>query len=40
MIDKGYKEYRDKDGRYIEGLDEKEEDFVDAKAAGVEVPFR
>ena len=40
LLDKGYKEYRDKDGRYIEGLDEKEEDFVDAKAAGVEVPFR
>lgn len=40
LLDKGYKECRDKDGRYIEGLDEKEEDFVDAKAAGVEVPFK
>lgn len=41
LVDKGYKEGRDKKiGRYIEGLDEKGEDFIDAQAAGVEVPFR
>ena len=41
LIDKGYKEGRDRTiGRYIEGLDEKGEDFVDAQAAGVEVPFK
>lgn len=41
LVDKGYKEGRDKKiGRYIEGLDEKGEDFIDVQAAGVEVPFR
>lgn len=41
LVDKGYKEGRDKKiGRYIEGLDEKGEDFIDTQAAGVEVPFR
>lgn len=41
LVDKGYKEGRNKKiGRYIEGLDEKGEDFIDAQAAGVEVPFR
>lgn len=40
LVDKGYKEGRDKKiGRYIEGLDEKGEDFIDVQAAGVEVPF-
>ena len=41
LVDKGYKEGKDRTvGRYIEGLDEKGEDFVDAQAAGVEVPFK
>lgn len=39
LADKGYKEYRDMTGRYIKGLDEKGDEFVNAKAAGVEVPF-
>lgn len=41
LVDKGYKEGKDRTvGRYIEGLDEKGEDFVDAQAEGVEVPFK
>lgn len=41
LVDKGYKEGKDRTvGRYIEGLDEKGEDFFDAQAAGVEVPFK
>lgn len=41
LVDKGYKEGKDRTvGRYIEGLDEKGEDFVDAQTAGVEVPFK
>lgn len=40
LVDKGYKEGRDRAiGRYIEGLEEISEEFVNAEAAGVEVPF-